>query len=151
LLRSALHFDDKTAGEVMTPIGAVVAIDISCDRQAVQDIIRANKFSRFPVYQRDPERIVGILDNRSWIKAHLAGGNVSVRKLMRKAMYAPAEMGIDELLDKMTQGRTHMCVVTGENSTALGIITVEDILEELVGEIMDEDDVSASEMGGAAG
>jgi ABC-type Na+ transport system ATPase subunit NatA len=108
----------------------------------VRNIIRENKHSRLPVYLNTPDNIVGILDIRTYIRETLADDKkVRLHQLLRKALRVPGTKRIDDLLDEMTQSRTHMCAVADDSGHVLGIITVEDILEELVGEIMDEDDV----------
>ena len=142
LLRSALDFDSRTVAEVMTPLEQVVGVELTMTHDEVRNIIRENKHSRLPVYLNTPDNIVGILDIRTYIRETLADDKkVRLHQLLRKALRVPGTKRIDDLLDEMTQSRTHMCAVADDSGHVLGIITVEDILEELVGEIMDEDDV----------
>ena len=142
LLRSALDFDSRTVAEVMTPLDQVVGVELTMTHDEVRNIIRENKHSRLPVYLNTPDNIVGILDIRTYIRETLADDKkVRLHQLLRKALRVPGTKRIDDLLDEMTQSRTHMCAVADDSGHVLGIITVEDILEELVGEIMDEDDV----------
>ena len=99
-----------------------------------------------PVYLNTMDNIVGILDIRTYIRETLANGKkVRLHQLLRKALRVSGSKRIDDLLDEMTQSRTHMCAVADDAGQVIGIITVEDILEELVGEIMDEDDVGKDE------
>lgn len=141
LLHSALEFDDTTAGEIMTPLADVVSVNMTMPQQDVLDIIRENKHTRLPVYQKLPGNLIGVLDTRTYIKSYLASPETtSVRSIAKKAMTTPASKRIDDLFDEMTQSRTHMCMVTDERGKKIGIVTMEDILEELVGEILDEDD-----------
>lgn len=143
LLHSALHFDDKSAADVMTPITSVVCIDVTANLEEVKEVVRKNKFSRIPVCRGRADNVVGILDVRKFIRTQLAGdGNFSLRRMMSKPKSVLATKRIDELLDEMAGSRTHFCIVKNEAGEAIGIITVEDIVEELVGEIMDEDDTS---------
>ena len=142
LLRSALDFDNRTVGEVMTPIEQMVGVELTMTGEEVREIIRSNKHSRLPVYLGTPDNIVGILDIRTYIRDYLANGSrTRLHQLIRKTVRVPDSKLIDDLLDEMTQSRTHMCAVADDAGRVVGIITVEDILEELVGEIMDEDDV----------
>jgi len=151
LLRSALDFDSRTASEVMTPLDKMVGIELTMTDEQVKEIIRSNKHSRLPVYLGTPDNIVGILDIRTYIRDQLSNGKKSrLHQLTRKTVRVPGSKLIDDLLDEMTQSRTHMCAVADDAGRVIGIITVEDILEELVGEIMDEDDVGSVDtaMGG---
>ena len=142
LLRSALDFDSRTVQEVMTPLDKMVGVELTMTHEQVREIIRNNKHSRLPVYLGTPDNIVGILDIRTYIRDQLSGGKKSrLHQLTRKTVRVSGSKLIDDLLDEMTQSRTHMCAVADDAGRVIGIITVEDILEELVGEIMDEDDV----------
>lgn len=142
LLRSALDFDSRTVQEVMTPLDKMVGVELTMTHEQVREIIRNNKHSRLPVYLGTPDNIVGILDIRTYIRETLAGNKIPrLHQLTRKTVRVQGSKLIDDLLDEMTQSRTHMCAVADDAGRVIGIITVEDILEELVGEIMDEDDV----------
>lgn len=141
LLHSALEFDDAIVYDVMTPLDAVEGIRSNMKPEEVLPIIRSTKFTRLPVYQTTPENIVGVLDVRNYIKAHLSQGDkLSIRKLMRKPMLVEDSKRIDDLFNEMTQARTHMCVVKNDQGRVMGVVTMEDILEQLVGEIYDEED-----------
>lgn len=141
LLHSALKFDDALVWNIMTPLDAVVSISVDMKPEDVLAIIRTNKFSRLPVYKTTPSNLIGVLDVRTYIKAHLtADGKPSVRKLMQKAMTTEDTKQIDDLFDEMNQSRKHMCLVMDSEKKYVGIVTMEDILEQLVGEIYDEAD-----------
>jgi len=142
LLHSALKFDDAIVWDVMTPVENVVGINIRMKQDEILDIIRENKFSRLPVYQGEKNNIVGFLDVRKYIKTYLANpASISIRRIMSKVMTVQDTQLLDELLEKMTQSRTHICAVKDKNGVCTGIVTMEDILEQLVGEIYDEDDI----------
>lgn len=142
LLQSALKFDDAIVWDVMTPIKDVVGVNIRMKQDEILDIIRENKFSRLPVYQTEPTNIVGFLDVRKYIKTHLSNpASISVRRIMSKVMTAQENELLDDLFERMTQSRTHICVVKNADGNCTGIVTMEDILEQLVGEIYDEDDI----------
>lgn len=146
LLHSALKFDDAIVYDVMTPLCDVVGIRSNMKPEDALTVIRGTKFSRLPVYQGTMNNIVGVLDVRNYIKAYLSQGDkLSIRKLMRKTMMVEDSKRLDELFNEMTQSRTHMCVVKNSGGEVAGIVTMEDILEQLVGEIYDEDDVMPPE------
>ena len=141
LLHSAVTFDGKTAGEIMISLDDVVAVDISARQEDILKLVRSTKYSRLPVYNRTKDNIIGILHVRSYLKSYLAScKTLSLRKLMRKTVNIPFDKPIDDLLEDMSQSRNHLCLVTNEKKRVVGIITMEDILEELVGEILDERD-----------
>lgn len=141
LLHSALKFDDALVWNIMTPLEQVVSVNIDMKPEDVLAIIRANKFSRLPVYKTTPNNLVGVLDVRTYIKEHLtSAGKVPVRKQMQKAMIVEDSKQIDDLFDEMNQARKHMCLVVNSEKKYVGIVTMEDILEQLVGEIYDEAD-----------
>lgn len=141
LLRSALEFTDTAVGEIITPLSEVCSIEINMPAKDVLEIIRNSKFSRLPVYLKSPDNLLGVLDTRSYIKCYLADPeSTAVSRLMKKTLFVPAERDIDSLFDEMSHSRTHMCIVTDMQKRAVGIVTMEDILEELVGEIWDERD-----------
>lgn len=147
LLHSALEFDDTTVREIMTPLENLVCIPDNMPENDVLDVIRTVKYSRLPVYQGSPENIVGILDIRSYIKTHLASpGSTCVSSMMKPIMPICENRRIDEVFDEMTQSRTHLCAATDADGKILGIVTMEDILEELVGEIWDEQDATGKEV-----
>jgi len=151
LLRSALDFDRRTVEEVMTPLDRMVGVELTMTHDEVRNIIREHKHSRLPVYLGTPDNIVGILDISTYIRETLTGGKkIRLHQLLRKTVRVPGTKRIDDLLDEMTQSRTHMCAVADDQGRVIGIITVEDILEELVGEIMDEDDVGQVDASEAA-
>ena len=141
LLHSAIAFDGKTAGQTMTPLCDVVSVDISTRKEDVLTLIRTTKFSRIPVYNREKHNIIGIIDVRSFMKSYLASGKtLTLRRLLRKTMSVSFDKPIDDLLEEMSQTRNHLCLVKDERGKTCGIITMEDILEELVGDILDERD-----------
>ena len=142
LISSALQFGEVTVESVLTPRVDVVAIDIASSLENVLSVIKANSHSRLPVYEGSIDNIVGILQIRKFIKAYLKlGSNLELRPLLDKVFFTHQSTNIDELLPKMSKQKMNMAIVTDNYGGTLGIVTVEDILEELVGEIWDEDDV----------
>ena len=142
LISSALQFGDVTVESVLTPRVDIVAININSSHAELLSLIKSTNHSRLPVYEGSIDNIVGILSIRKFIKAYLKqGAQLNVRSLLDKPYFIHQSANIDGLLPVMSKNRLNMAVVTDNYGGTLGIVTVEDILEELVGEIWDEDDV----------
>ncbi len=141
LVQSALEFADITAEHVLTARVDMAAIDVSWPAEKVLDFIRAHRHTRLPVYEGDTDHIIGILQIRKYIKAWLAQRDAAdLRSLLDAAYFVPATAKVDDLLPELSRQRVNMAVVTDAWGGTLGLVTVEDILEELVGEIWDEED-----------
>lgn len=142
LISSALQFGDVTVESVLTPRVDVAAIDISDSPEEILDFIKTQNHSRLPVYEGSIDNIIGVLQIRRYIKAYLRQKNaLDIRALLDEVFFIHQSANIDELLPIMSKRRLNMAVVTDNYGGTLGIVTVEDILEQLVGEIWDEDDV----------
>ncbi len=142
LISSALQFGDVTVESILTPRVDLVAIDIGDSREEILSQIKSQNHSRLPVYEGSIDNIIGILQIRKFIKAWLREGEaLELRSLLDEPFFIHQSTNIDELLPLMSRRRMNMAVVTDNYGGTLGIVTVEDILEELVGEIWDEDDV----------
>ena len=145
LVSSALMFDDVTVETVLTARVDMVAVEIEDPCEEILETIKASRHSRLPVYQDSPDNIVGILQIRKYIRTFLAqGASVDIGSLVDKPYFTHGSTKIDELLREMSREKINMAVVSDNYGGTLGIVTVEDILEELVGEIWDEDDVVVS-------
>lgn len=140
LVQSALEFSEITAQEILTPRVDVVAVDIRSGTNEVLDIMHRYKYSRFPVYDGTIDNIVGILHVRSYLSSIIRGQTQSVAESMTEVYTVRKTTDIDDMLDEMSTKKLHMAVVTDEFGGTMGIVTLEDILEELVGEIWDESD-----------
>lgn len=141
LISSAIEFDDKTVGSIMTPKGRIVAINIDDTPEEIVALIREQNHSRLPVYEGTIDNIIGMLSIRDYIKAYLHDKNVDINSLLIKPLFVQRSMPIDELLPNMSEHRFTVAVVLDMQGRTVGVISVEDILEELVGEIWDEDDI----------
>ena len=142
LISSALQFGDVTVESILTPRVDVAAIDISDSLENILSAIKSHNHSRLPVYRGSIDNIIGILQIRKFIKAYLKlGSALEMSSLLDKPFFIHQSAKIDELLPVMSRQKINMAVVTDNYGGTLGIVTVEDILEELVGEIWDEDDV----------
>ncbi len=141
LVQSALEFDDVTAESVLTVRVDLAAVDIEDSPEEVLAYIKEQRHSRLPVYEDSTDNIIGILQIRKYIRAYLTGDREpDIRALMDEPFFAHSSTKISELLGEMSRKKLNMAVITDSYGGTLGIVTVEDILEELVGEIWDEDD-----------
>lgn len=140
LVQSALDFGDTTVQDVFTPRVDMIALDIDSTPEEILNVIRTHKFSRIPVYRESIDDIIGILQARKYLKTYLTEKEFSLEELLTPVHFIHKKTNIHELLDEMSHMKSHMCVITDDYGGTMGIVTVEDILEELVGEIWDEDD-----------
>lgn len=141
LISSALQFGSVTVESILTSRVDLAAIEVEDSNEEILDFVRAEKHSRIPVYEGSIDNIIGILQIRKYIKAYLnEKEKLDIRALLDEPYFVHQSTMIDDLLPAMSRGRNNIAVVTDNYGGTLGIVTVEDILEELVGEIWDEDD-----------
>ncbi|HAE15865.1 MAG TPA: hypothetical protein DCG51_04870 [Erysipelotrichaceae bacterium] len=142
LISSALEFNDLTVESILTPRVDVCALDIDATPEEMLEEIRTQNHSRLPVYEGNIDHIIGILQIRKYIRSYLKeGASVDVRSMLDEPFYVTENAKIDELLPKMSRERQSIAIVTDHYGGTVGIVTTEDILETLVGDIWDEDDV----------
>ena len=145
LLQSAFDFDEVLAYEVITPRVDLVAIDLDDSREQQMKIAFASPFTRIPVYRGTPDHMVGILHLNHLYKAMVEDPDVPIKSLLMPVVYVHKTMPLPDVLDTMRRRKSHMVVVTDEYGGTMGILTMEDVLEQLVGEIWDESDVIEEE------
>ena len=141
LLQSALVFSKKKVADVLTLREDVVGIERSMSEEEILAVIHDNKYTRLPVYRRDLDHIIGFLSVRTYLKAVAEGKPFNLSAMLTKPYFVSYDADIDDELAKMSKSRTSIAIVRGKKNEVLGLVTVEDFLEELVGEIFDEDDV----------
>ena len=142
LISSALQFGDVTVESVLTPRVDIVAININSSHAELLSLIKSTNHSRLPVYEGSIDNIIGVLQIRKYIKAYLRlSENLDIKPMLDEVLFVHQSTNIDELLPILSRRKLNIAVVTDNYGGTLGIVTVEDILEELVGEIWDEDDV----------
>ena len=142
LISSALQFGEVTVESILTPRVDVAAIDIGDELEEILSVVRSQNHSRLPVYEGTIDNIIGVLQIRKFIKTYLReGAATKIRPLLDEPFFIHQSTNIDELLPIMSKGKKNMAIVTDNYGGTVGIVTIEDILEELVGEIWDEDDV----------
>jgi putative hemolysin len=140
-IHSVFDFADTYVREVMTPRTEIHALEVqtSC-AEALREMIESG-FSRMPVYEEDLERIIGIVHIKELLRAQEQGQTAQLRDFLHPAHFVPDSMQISHLLRDLQVRRAHMAIVVNEFGTVIGLATIEDILEEIVGEIRDEFDV----------
>ena len=145
LIRSAIEFNDQDASDIMTPRVDVTAIEDTATIEEAADLFRDTWFSRIPVYHEDLDHIVGILNEKDFYKM-THEGCTEITKIMKEPVFAPASLSISNLLKLFRTSKTHLVILLDEFGGTDGIVTMEDVLEELVGEIYDEHDEISEEM-----
>jgi putative hemolysin len=146
LLTSVFEFTDTVAREVMTPRVDVDAMPIKSDPVDLVRVMHESGHSRIPLYEDTDDQIVGIVHAKDLLMRMVDDADVSVRDLMRPALFVPEGKNLHELLREMRSSRSQMAVVQDEFGGTAGIVTIEDIVEELVGDIVDEYDVEEPEV-----
>ena len=141
LVNSAMEFRDKLAKDIMIPIELVEAVPSTIPTAELVRIATTLSYSRLPVYEGSKDNIVGILPVNLFLSSHVSGKSVPLRKLLMKPYVFDSNTEISALLQRMRLNKLHMVFVVDENRKKLGIITMEDLLEELVGDIQDESDL----------
>jgi putative hemolysin len=147
LIHSVMEFGDTIVREVMKPRPEMVAVSIDDSPRRVLDVVIAEGYSKLPVYQESKDDIVGVIHDRELLVA-LANGSLahtSVRSLMRIAVHVPESKKIAELLREMQRDKFSLAIVVDEYGGTAGLVTMEDLLEEIVGEIRDEHDLDEQE------
>lgn len=139
LIRNAIEFTDREAKDILTPRIDLTAADIEITADELAALFRETGFSRIPVYKETVDTIVGIVNEKQFYNA-VAEGNVHIEELLQPALCVPPSVKISALLKQMQEKKTHMAVVVDEFGGTEGIVTLEDIVEELVGDIWDEHD-----------
>lgn len=144
LVQSAFEFGDIKARDIYLPMEKVATIPAGADPKAVLERFRETKYSRYPVTDGAKGRVIGMLQVSRFLTAHLRGEDLSLRRLILPLRSYPLDIHIDDLMRDMNRHRAHMALILDEKGKAMGIATMEDILEELVGEIYDERDREVS-------
>lgn len=141
MLKSALDFDETCARDVMTMRDDIQYIDVSLSNREIIDRIKSIPHSRILVCDGTLDNVVGVLPIRKFLRAYIRDKKVNIRSVLLKPHFVKSTDNIDDLLDAMRQHKIYLGIVRDENNSVCGIVTIEDFLEELVGEIWDEEDV----------
>jgi CBS domain containing-hemolysin-like protein len=142
MIHSIFEFGDTVVGQIMVPRPDIVAVEVKSTLHAALDTILEHDFSRVPVYRSEFDRVEGVLYAKDALKAlHRGLSDVALPELIRAAHFVPESKKASDLLREMQREKFHMAIVIDEYGSASGLVTLEDLLEELVGEIADEHDV----------
>jgi CBS domain containing-hemolysin-like protein len=141
MIHSIFEFGDTIVREVMTPQPDIVAVNATSTLDEVLDLVIRHGYSRIPVYAEDRDEIIGIVYAKDVLRELHSGQNGrSLRELARRAYFVPESKRVADLLREMQQEKVHVAIVVDEYGTIAGLVTLEDLLEEIVGEIADEYD-----------
>lgn len=140
-IKNVFDLNDRTVEEIMVPRVDMVAIEDTTSIDEVKNIFIHEQYSRIPVYHEDKDHIIGIIYERDFFEAMAKNIELkNVKQLMRNVLFVNKKMTVDALIKTLQESKTHMAIVSGEYNDTLGLVTMEDALEEIVGEIYDEHD-----------
>lgn len=146
LVQAAIDFSERSAFEVMTARVDVCAIDIEDSWEDIISVIEKAPYSRIPVYEGSIDNIIGVLYLNHFLKALTDGDRVDIRALLMKPCYLYKTMKLPAALSQLRRAKQHLAIVTDEYGGTLGVVSMEDVLEEIVGEIWDETDTVEQEV-----
>lgn len=139
LVKSALEFDETNVDDILVPRVKIVAAEIHDDIDKIRELFITERYSRLPIYEDSVDSIVGIIHEKDFFKLLLDGGT-DIKPIIQKAVYISDMKPISEVMRELQRAKVHMAVVVDQYGGTKGIVTLEDIIEELVGEIYDEND-----------
>ena len=140
MIENIFEFDNMTAGDVMTTRTDMVMLWVDDTAEEIAQTIESSGLSRFPVYEEDADDIIGILNTRDWLLNARKASPRPVRELLRPAYFVPESVRTDKLFRDMQSRKIHLSIVVDEYGGTAGLVTMEDLLEEIVGNIYDEFD-----------
>ncbi|MBT2637820.1 HlyC/CorC family transporter [Bacillus sp. ISL-39] len=140
LVHRSLEFNDVLVGEILTHRMDMITIEVNQPLEEIKQIFLEERFSRIPVYEDNIDNVIGFLSEREFFAELIQNKEVNVREMLRQPMFVVKSMKIATLLPELQRTKSHMAIVVDEFGGTSGLITLEDILEELVGEIWDEHD-----------
>jgi putative hemolysin len=136
IIQSALEFVDTNVREVLTPQKDVFALDINTlTHDKMKEILLNTNYSRIPVYDQQPDNIIGILLVKTYFKEITKNPNFSIRKILSKPYFVPNTIMIDDLFNGFKKNHSHIAIVRDKDHKMVGMVTMEDVLEELVSDI----------------
>ncbi len=145
LIHNVFEFAAETVRDCMVPRTEVIALPAEASMERIVESIRSTEFSRIPVYEGSLDQIIGVVHGREVLTSALEGKQATARDLARPTLYLPPSAQLDDVLARMQRSGHHLAIVVDEHGGLEGIVTMEDILEELVGEIRDEFDEGVDE------
>ena len=139
-IRNVFDLNDRSVSDIMIPRIQMDAINYESTLEEVKSFMIDNPYSRIPVYKTDKDHIIGILYERDFFPALIKNPKMSWRRVIRPAKFVAGSMKVDALIEELQKAKTHIAIVSGEYGDVLGLVTLEDAIEEIVGEIYDEHD-----------
>jgi CBS domain containing-hemolysin-like protein len=147
LVHRSLEFDDIIVHEILKPRPDMIAVEVNQTISEIKDVFLKEHFSRLPVYEGNIDNVIGILSERDFLSAYIEDGvNLDLKSLIRNPLFVVESMKISSLLPELQKQKVHMAIVIDEFGGTSGLVTLEDLLEEIVGEIWDEHDVSFNQV-----
>ena len=140
LVRSALDFDEITIGRILVPRVSVAAAEVGDDIEEIKELFLKSRYSRLPIYDKDIDHIIGVIHQSDFFEMYISPGEKDIKGIITEPIYITENQRISEALSLMQKEKVHMAVVIDQYGGTAGICTLEDIIEELVGEIYDESD-----------
>ncbi len=145
LVQSALDFNDVPVQKILTHRVDLVAIDIAETPEEVRRVVMEERFTRIPVYEGSIDHIIGILQSRDYLEALVRGGEIDLRTMITEPLFVHKTKTAASMLAEFKRRKAHIAVVTDDYGGTMGIVTMEDLLEEIVGDIWDEDEEEEQE------
>ncbi|HEX2780572.1 MAG TPA: hemolysin family protein [Gemmatimonadaceae bacterium] len=143
MLAGVFDFHNKKARDVMRPRTEIVAIDVDCDEEEIRALLRRERYSRYPVYRDTLDDVIGVfLAKDLWLEEGDERRAFALERYVRQALYVPDSRPAERVLDDLRRTRAHMAVVLDEYGGTAGILTLEDLVEEVIGDIADEYDAT---------
>lgn len=139
LISAAIEFNDLDVRDILTPRVDLIAVDITMSLDKIEEVFRLNSFSRLPVYENSIDNIIGVIHEKDFYSLYHTNKGM-IKNIIKSTLYTSLHVKISTLLRQLQSSKTHLAVVLDEYGGTAGIITLEDILEELVGDIWDEHD-----------
>ncbi len=145
MIEGVMELDDKTVGDIMTPRNKVDALNQSSSWDEMMEFVIKSGRTRIPIYDESLDQVVGLLFAKDLLRESRLSKRRPLQKLLRAPIEVPETKMLDEMLKTFLHGRTHMAIVKDEYGGVAGVVTIEDVLEEIVGEIVDETDKDISD------
>ena len=145
IIQSALDFADTNVKEVLTPKNKIFALNIKdLTREKLHDIIINTNYSRIPIYEDDFDHMIGVLHIKTYLSAYLRNPHVSIRRKLQKPYFVSSKIMIDDLFNGFKKHHTHIAIVRDKNKKVIGMVTMDDVLEELVSDISEPSNVKGN-------
>lgn len=145
LARNIFDFSERRAVQVMTPRTQMLAVPVDVPQAAFDRLVQSSPHSRFPIYEGDVDHVIGVVHMKDYVRQELAGEPYDLRALLRQVPFVPESLPVDALFDSLRETHQQIAVVIDEHGGTLGIVTLEDLIEEVIGEVRDEFDAEEDE------